>query len=106
MSTEKSNAAAAISDEQLDQVTGGYAIHGDTAADKYYAWEGSDTDDSKYLCPNCKRPVHHGSWFRYYCDPCNASWFDEDKLLPNLNCGKWKRITKEEYNARVHGCDR
>lgn len=55
-----------------------------------YEWTGTN-DNMKYLCPKCHRPVHPGGWGRYFCDPCDESWFLEGKLEINPN-GGWKRI--------------
>ena len=99
MSTEKINATAAVSDEDLDKVTGGLDYVEIKSTGKYYAWNGSDFHDGqKFLCPNCGRPVHYGWGYRYYCDPCNASWYYEDKLVPNIKCSSWKEISQEAYN--------
>ena len=51
-----------------------------------YEWKGTD-DNKKYLCPRCHRPVHTGSWGRYYCDPCDESWYFEGSLEMNPNGG-------------------
>ena len=48
-----------------------------------YKWNGTD-DSKKWLCPNCGRPVHYGSGWRYYCDPCDESWFVENLRQPNF----------------------
>ncbi len=101
--SQNENQSTALNDSDLGGVTGGYVLYYDSAANAYYAWEGSAIDDSKYLCPNCKRPVHFGSWIRYYCDPCDASWLKEDWLLPNLKDNHWKRISKEEYERQKGG---
>lgn len=88
--------APELVDEDLAEANGGVTHH-DKSADKYYMWIGYDNDD-KYLCPNCRRPVHIGSWLRYYCDPCNASWLDESRLVPSIASGTWKEIPREEYS--------
>lgn len=103
MNAKKTAVTSVVSDENLEKVTGGYVYHHDSATNRYYAWQGGANNDSKYLCPNCKRPVHYGSWLRYYCDPCNASWLDEDWLLPNFSSNEWKQITKEEYERKKGG---
>lgn len=90
---------AELADKELGEVDGGgINKYHDESANKYYQWKGYDIDD-KYLCPNCKRPVHFGSWLRYYCDPCNGSWLYESSLVPNIAGGYWKRIAKEEYDS-------
>ena len=95
--TQNKNQTASLNDSELGEVTGGFITYHDSASDTYYVWQGDATDDSKYLCPNCKRPVHFGSWLRYYCDPCNASWLKEGRLLPNLNASLWKQVSEQEY---------
>lgn len=91
------NDPAPIADADLAEVNGGKKYH-DESTGKYYEWRGNDLDE-KYLCPNCRRPVHFGSWLRYYCDPCNGSWLYESSLIPNIAGGSWKEITKEEYDT-------
>ncbi len=104
MNTEKINAAAAVTDEELDKVTGGDDWLHFTQIDKYYMWTSSPfTRDGKYLCPRCKRPVHYGAGCRFYCDPCDCSWWDEYLLLPDHSSGNWKEITKEEYRLHKNG---
>ncbi len=102
MNTESTNSnfvAAQISDDELAGVAGGYNLTYDEATGKYYAWEGSDTN-TKYVCPKCGRPLKAGFMnFKFYCDPCDESWFFEGKLNPNLN-GGWKEISKDEYDSR------
>ena len=91
-------AAQELTDEEMDQVTGGadersvlvkteYGIGTVCKTFKTYKWKGTD-DYQKYLCPRCHRPVHPGSWGRYYCDPCNESWFVENLLEMNM-AGGW-----------------
>ena len=95
---QNKNQATALNDSELNEVTGGYNYTHDASTDKYYQWNGNDLEeDHKYVCPNCKRPVHHGLWRRFYCDPCDASWLQEDRLLPNLNSGLWREISKSDY---------
>lgn len=89
---------AELADRELGEVSGGINKYHDESADKYYEWTGRG-NDGKYLCPNCRRTVHLGSWLRYYCDPCNASWLYESSLVPNIAGGSWKQITKEEYDT-------
>ncbi len=95
-------AAENLQDADLEQVTGGYRLYHDRGTDKYYKWTGENFGDNKYLCPNCKRPVHLGWWLKFYCDPCNASWMDESRLLPNYSSGLWNEITKDEFDRRNH----
>ena len=99
MSDKKNVAAAAISDESLNKVTGGLDCVEVKSTGKYYRWHHGDKhDNEKFLCPNCGRPVHYGKGWRYYCDPCDASWFVETRLVPNLKTGLWTEISEWEYN--------
>ncbi len=41
--------------------------------------------------------MHYGAWLRFYCDPCNASWYYAEDLLPDLSTGKWEQVTKAQY---------
>lgn len=88
-----------LSDEELEAVQGGYNyVH---EGDKYYVYVGPDTDtDHKYACPNCGGPVHYGAGWRFYCDPCDESWFFENDLDINLESGNWKSVTADEYYYR------
>lgn len=90
-------AAQALPDEEMDKVAGGanqrsvllnteYGIMKARKTYANYVWKGTD-DNKKYLCPNCHCPVHPGSWGRYYCDPCNESWYLEGNLEMNPNGG-------------------
>ena len=86
-----------LSDEELKVVQGGFSYWKNNDGG-YYKYTGSNPDQ-KYLCPKCGRPVHEGTGWRFYCDPCDESWFFEDKLTPNLNSGAWTSISKEEYDT-------
>ncbi len=98
MVDEKNLAASPIADQDLEQVTGGQAWIHFLSNDTYYVWTGSGwARNNRYLCPNCKRPVHYGAWLRFYCDPCNASWYYAEDLLPDLSTGKWEQVTKAQY---------
>ncbi len=89
-----------LTDAELAEVTGGLDFLHVSSTDKYYRWSGSSSQDGqKFLCPNCGRPVHSGSMYRYYCDPCNESWYFESKLVPNFSSGLWKQISRVEYNS-------
>lgn len=104
MDVQKHEEAQKIPDEFLGQVFGGkkhFEING-----RYFEYTGSilcwSSDwDHCYLCPRCGRPVHYGKWARFYCDPCDESWYWEEKLVPNLASGLWKELTKEEYDEPV-----
>ena len=102
MDEKKFEGAQELSDEQLEGVAGGqtectyngkrYKYVGATDSGSSAGRNWRDDYDKCYLCPNCGRPVHYGSWFRYYCDPCDESWYYESKLIPNLTTGVWKEI--------------
>lgn len=83
-----------LKQEELSEVNGGYNYT--TVDGKHYWGFGTDTQN-KYICPKCGRPVHPGSLSRFYCDPCDTSWFFESQLQPNLNSGYWKEMTDEEW---------
>lgn len=101
MENEKKEVPAVqeLSDESLNAVSGGadtarkygeMSIDGPTESTPYtdYEWKGTD-NSLKYLCPRCHRPVHPGTGWRYYCDPCNESWLLESNLELNLASGGW-----------------
>ena len=88
-----------LSDEELEGVAGGKWFTEENG--KYYEYTGSRSDadwSASYLCPKCGKPLHYGSWGRYYCDPCDESWFFESPLKLNLQSGVWTEITKERYD--------
>ena len=86
-----------LTDEELKSIQGGYNYYQN--GDKYYEYVGSD-ENQKYVCPICGRPVHAGAWWRFYCDPCDKSWFREASLDINLASGAWASISKEEYRRK------
>ncbi len=94
METEKN--VAAISDDELASISGGLVTWHDAATDKYYKWSGGSYSQ-KYLCPNCGRPLSSSWGINYSCGSCDASWFYEDRLVPNYASGRWAEITKEQY---------
>ena len=113
MENEKKEVPAVqeLSDESLNAVSGG----GDTRRETYnyrkvfgngyydytdYEWVGTD-DNLKYLCPNCHRPVHPGGWGRYFCDPCDESWFVESNLERNTSSGGW---VMKESGTKSYPC--
>lgn len=102
MTTEKDTAPEAMADSDLEEVAGGLVCYQDKSAHKYYRWTTDDRENEKYLCPNCGRPVHYGTGWRYYCDPCDASWLCEWRLTPNLASGLWKEISYWEYQYYEH----
>ncbi len=104
---QNKNQATVLNDADLEQIAGGKArpIHF-SSNDTYYAWNGNDayygwSDEHQFLCPNCKRPVHKGTWGRWYCDPCDASWYSEESLLPDTANYNWKQITRHEYLVAI-----
>lgn len=100
MTIEKNTLTVSVRDKDLDQVTGGDDWLHFKQTDKYFRWNGSMfTRNGKYLCPKCMRPVHYGAGCRFYCDPCNCSWWDEDLLLPDPSSGNWQEITEDEYET-------
>ena len=96
--------AAALNDSELEDVAGGDSKFHCSTNDKYYRYLSHEdisygkSAPGAYLCPNCRRIVHKGSWGRYYCDPCNASWYHINRLVPNMESGLWREISKDEYN--------
>ncbi len=95
-----------LSEGELAEITGGLKFVHVKSTDKYYKWRGgSSHDGQKYFCPNCGRPVHYGAGLRYYCDPCDASWLHEWRLVPNVESGFWKEITKREYDLGLDSND-
>lgn len=82
-----------LNDCELKYISGGiksavgealYEFNGDYNNPKDY--------NRMYKCPSCGKIVHWGSWSRWYCDACNTSWYDESKLLPNLESHLWTNI--------------
>ena len=87
MSTEENKTMAgnepdALTDGQLDEVSGGYdpvfggctPISNSRGIIGYVADWVVPTNDYKvyyWPCPNCKKPMHRGSMNWVYCDPCN-----------------------------------
>ena len=96
--TEKNLHNVELTDEELGEIQGGYNYA--HMGNNYYEYTGSDPDQ-KYLCPRCGRPVHKGWGWRFYCDPCDESWFVELALEPNLSSGAWTSISKEEYKSKT-----
>ena len=111
----KTTAAQELPDEEMDKVAGGANKRSELIRREVnwngilhvyavYEWKGTD-DNKKYLCPNCHRPVHPGGWGRYYCDPCNESWYLEGSLERNPT-GGWvyvretKRVVTDPGLAR------
>ena len=101
-------AAQELTDEEMDKVVGGandrkvlvkteYSFGYVYKTYKTYEWKGTD-DYQKYLCPNCHRPVHPGGWGRYFCDPCDESWFVERLMEMNPN-GGW--VCTGEYVVEI-----
>ena len=104
----KTTAAQELPDEEMDKVAGGANKRSELIRREVnwngilhvyavYEWKGTD-DNKKYLCPNCHRPVHPGGWGRYYCDPCNESWYLEGNLEMNPN-GGWVYVREHSSVA-------
>ena len=94
--TDKKMNTVELTDEELESVQGGYNLYAKDG--NYYAYMRRDTEDLRYLCPNCGRPLHAGKGWRFYCDPCDESWFFEGNLPANLDGGGWTPIDKERYD--------
>ena len=103
--TQGKNQAVSLDDANLENVSGGGLMYTHVeSTDKYYMWTSSCfTHNGKYLCPRCGRPVHYGAGCRFYCDPCDCSWWYENHLLPDTSSGNWREISKEEYNYAMGG---
>lgn len=95
-----------LTNKELENVYGGYFLFRDDD-DRCYQFQGKKSQrDQKYACPNCGRPVHYGSSWRYYCDHCNESWFFEKCLDPNLKSGLWVEIDPEDFEELAyHGSE-
>ena len=104
MDDKKPVEAQELADEELEKVAGGRRYFATTSG-RYFHYVGrlADSDgyeddwNKRYLCPNCGKPVHCGRWDRYYCDPCDESWYNENKLMINLGSGLYEEITKQEF---------
>ena len=98
MSEQKNHLVTQLTDADLKSVTGGLSYHA-TKGGKYYKWVGGNQTKA-YLCPNCGRPVHKGALWRWYCDPCNKSWYYEDSFSNSLDLssGLWQEISADEYS--------
>ncbi len=97
MVTEKAACTAALADEDLGEVSGGMDWYQDKKNNKYYKWTGGSNTGEKYRCPNCGCLLHYGTGWRYYCDPCNESWFYESDLILNMGRHLWKECSWEEW---------
>ena len=92
-----------LADHEMEQVQGGYTFFTirdpGSGNERYYHFVGNEEKDRdrKYVCPICGRRLHYGKAWRYYCDDCNKSWFQEAHLAPNLNSGVWKQVDRSEY---------
>lgn len=83
-----------MSEEELDQVSGGDGFDGGGPPDmetrvirrdskgnpthwQLYMYK-DDTplnEPYHYVCPHCGRLLHEGAFWRLYCDPCDEGWF-------------------------------
>ena len=98
---EKERKNTELTDEELESARGGYdhcmvRIDG---TERFFEFVGDNTKDRdrKYVCPHCGTRLHYGTAFRYYCDPCDESWFMHWELKPNLNSGAWQEVDKYVY---------
>ncbi len=41
----------------------------------------TDAGIEYYPCEKCGRPLHCGTFHRWYCDPCNCSYYDPDTKI-------------------------
>lgn len=89
-------AGGELDDEQLGRVAGG--LRELDWKGKHYKYVGElnyfvDSEwNASYLCPRCGGPVHVGLGFRFYCDPCDESWYYESRLVPNLASGLCQEV--------------
>lgn len=81
-----------LSDDELKHVEGGLMVNKDG---EWYEFTGNYSDpkdyNKAYRCPICGRLVHWGSLSRWYCDPCNTSWFYVEDLKLNKDSGLWHK---------------
>lgn len=89
----------ALVNEDLAEVTGGAHFAEVKSTGKYY--ESDAPVNQLFLCPKCHRPVHTGTFGRYYCDPCDKSYGSTDSLVPNLDSGLWREISVGEYHSKT-----
>ncbi len=100
MTAEKTQGMAQpqnLTDAELENVTGGMEWYQDTKEHRFFHWAGGNNLDEKYRCPNCDRLLHYGTGWRYYCDPCNESWFYESDLTLNLGDHLWKEVSWSDW---------
>ena len=99
----KEDLAEFLTDDQLAEISagGGKRVWSIEGLDQvtYYKWTGGDFSyDKKYLCPNCGRELSSilsGTWYR--CGMCWETWYNEDKIRPNLK--NWVQISKADYDS-------
>ncbi len=82
---EKKNVPETLTDEQLKEVFGAESLVLGKTDDPLFPVKFIFDDSFREIgkiwksiacywpCPNCGRPTHY-SWFRYWCDKCDASW--------------------------------
>lgn len=74
----------ALSEHDLEQASGGESLikikNKMRVYDNKNRWIGmrSCDDIDYYPCEKCGRPTHCGTFHRWYCDPCNTSYYDPD----------------------------
>ena len=101
MSADEKLQGQSLADDQLAKTSGGRTKYHDVQNDKYYIFSSSfHTYDEQYLCPNCGQPLSSNFGIYYTCGACNESWFNEDKLVPNV--ANWSCVSKSEYDKN-HG---
>ncbi len=90
---ENENTSNNLSDEQLDEVSGGFFntgivevkdTRGRVVGQYFYGVL------QYWPCPNCGRPTHDGA-FKLYCDKCDGDWW-------SLDVKKWPG-TEDELKA-------
>lgn len=90
-----------LSEEDLKEAVGGRNHCYWYWDGEYWFWDAGLTTkacNERYLCPKCGGPLHFSWGFRYYCDPCNDSWYWEDSLIPNIKSKHYIRTTKADYD--------
>lgn len=97
--SEREQEKRQLTEEELERIQCGTNYYVDGTNNRFYQYIGDDEKDRdrKYVCPICGTRLHYGKAWRYYCDPCNKSWFLERYLQANLNSGVWKEIDSRDF---------
>ena len=76
-----------LSDQELAQASGGEGDAG--KAGETYVWKRDsqgrathwiqDGEIWHYICPRCGRILHRGTFYLWYCDPCD-DWFTDGQI--------------------------